>query len=167
MPFSSGDVVVHPTHGVGNILRLEEKEVAGNKLQRFYLLTIGPSMIWVPIAADGSTALRAVTSKQELEQGRKVLKSRPTPLEREHKQWRLETNDRLIQGSFKTLCEVVRDLTSLGWHRPMGEVDSSILKKVRDTLRREWAAAAGISLDAATQEIDVLLAIGRKEFRPD
>lgn len=167
MEFRSGDNAVHPTHGVGSIVRLEEKQLAGNELQRFYLLAIGTSIIWVPIAADGSTTLRAVTPKQDLEQYRKLLKSRPTALEREHKQWRFETNDRLAQGSFKTLCEVVRDLTSLGWYRSIGEVDASILKKVRDTLRREWAVAAGLSLDEAIQEVDTLLATGRKEFKPD
>ena len=48
----------------------------------------------------------------------------------------------------------------------MGEVDANILKKVRETLRREWAVAAGISLDEAAQQVDALLAIGRKEFGP-
>jgi RNA polymerase-interacting CarD/CdnL/TRCF family regulator len=150
---------------VGSILRLEEKELAGNKLQRFYLLAVGPSMIWVPIAADGSTTLRVVTSKQDLEQYRKLLKSRPTAIERDHKQWRFETNDRLTHGSFKTLCEVVRDLTSLGWYRPIGEIDAGLLQKVRNNLRREWAAAAGLSLDEAIKEVDGLLAACRNEFK--
>ncbi|HET7375826.1 MAG TPA: hypothetical protein VFK30_03900, partial [Anaerolineae bacterium] len=30
-----------------------------------------------------------------------------------------------------------RDLTSLGWYRAMGEIDSSMLQKVRGNLRRE------------------------------
>jgi len=165
MVFSSGDIAVHPTHGVGNILRLEEKELGGNERHKFYLLAIGSSMVWVPIAADGSTTLRAVTAKQDLEQYRKLLKSRPTTLDREHKQWRLDTTTRLTGGSFKVLCEVVRDLTSLGWYRTIGEMDAGMLQKVRNNLRREWAAAAGLSLQEAILEVDALLLAGRNEFK--
>ena len=165
MEFSSGDMVVHPTHGVGNILRLEEKEVGGNERHRFYVLAIGTSTVWVPIGADGSNTLRAVTAKQDLGQYRKLLKSRPTTIAREHKQWRFDTNARLAQGSFKILCEVVRDLTSLGWYRTIGEIDSNMLQKVRQNLQREWAAAEGLSQQEASREVDALLLAGRNEFK--
>jgi CarD family transcriptional regulator len=165
MEFKAGDLVVHPTHGVGNILRLEEKQMAGSTLQQFYLLSIGTTMVWVPIGPDGSTTLRPVTAKRELDHCRTVLKSRPSTIEREHKQWRFDTNARLTQGSFQVSCEVVRDLTSLGWYRPIGEMDSSLLQKVRGNLRREWAAAAGSSLQEAILEVDALLLAGRTEFK--
>lgn len=165
MEFRSGDNAVHPTHGVGNIMRREEKQMAGSASQLYYLLAVGTTVVWVPIAADGSTTLRAVTTKRELEQYRKVLKSRPSTIEREHKQWRFDTNARLTQGTFEVLCEVVRDLTSLGWYRTLGEIDSTMLQKVRNNLRREWAAAAGLSLQDAIQEVDALLIAGRDEFK--
>lgn len=167
MEFKAGDMVVHPIHGVGSIQRLEEKQMAGSALQKFYLLSIGTTMIWVPIGSDGSTTLRSVTTKRELAHCRKVLKSRPTTIEREHKQWRFDTSVRLTQGSFKVSCEVMRDLTSLGWYRPIGEMDSSMLNKVRGNLRREWAAAAGSSLQDAILEVDALLLAGRTEFKTD
>ncbi|HZY46065.1 MAG TPA: CarD family transcriptional regulator [Anaerolineae bacterium] len=165
MEFRSGDHAVHPTHGVGNILRREEKQLAGSASLPYYLLAVGTTIVWVPIAADGSTSLRAVTTKRELEQYRKLLKSRPSTIEREHKQWRFDTNARLTHGTFKVLCEVVRDLTSLGWYRTIGEIDSGMLQKVRNNLRREWAAAAGLSLQDAIQEVDALLIAGRDEFK--
>jgi CarD family transcriptional regulator len=165
MDFKAGDIAVHPTHGVGSIVRREEKQMAGSALQQFYLLAVGTTMVWVPIGLHGSTTLRPVTTKRELDQYRKLLKSRPTTIEREHKQWRFDTNARLTQGSFKVLCEVVRDLTSLGWYRSIGEIDSSMLQKVRGNLRREWAAAAGSSLQEAILEVDALLLAGRTEFK--
>lgn len=164
MDLKAGDTVVHPTHGVGKIVRLEEKEISGSTV-RHYLLAIGTTMVWVPIKPDGSTTLRAVTAKRELDNGRKVLKSRPATIEREHKQWRLDTLARLTPGSFQVSCEVVRDLTSLGWYRAMGEIDSSMLQKVRGNLRREWAAASGLSLQDAILEMDALLRAGQTEFK--
>jgi CarD family transcriptional regulator len=165
MEFRSGDYAVHPTHGVGHIVRREEKQLTGSALQQYYLLAVGTAIVWVPIGSDGSTTLRPVTTKRDLDHYRKLLKSRPTTIAREHKQWRFDTNARLTEGSFKVLCEVVRDLTSLGWYRSIGEIDSSMLQKVRNNLRREWAAAAGLSLQEAILEVDALLVAGRDEFK--
>ncbi len=165
MEFRTGDNVVHPAHGVGRVLRREERQLAGGELSHYYVLAVGPATVWVPMQSDGSTSLRAVTTKQELAQYRAVLKGRPQPLDRDHNKRRLDINTRLTQGSFRVLCEVVRDLTALGWHRRLSEADAALLQKVRDNLEREWAAASGQSAAATSQEIDTLLQTGRETYR--
>jgi CarD family transcriptional regulator len=165
MEFRTGDDVVHPSHGVGRVLRHEERQLAGGDLCRYYVLAVGPTTVWVPMQADGSTSLRAVTSKQDLAQYRAVLKSRPQTLDRDHNKRRLEINTRLTQGSFRVQCEVVRDLTALGWYRRISEADAALLQKVRTNLEREWAAASGQSAAATSQEIDALLQTGRETHR--
>ena len=60
------------------------------------------------------------------------------------------------------LCEAVRDLTALGWNRHIGDGDAAVLLKVLDNLRREWAAAAGLSMPEAIREVDALLLAGRE-----
>ena len=162
MGFRSGDDVVHPTYGVGNVVRLEERQLAEDEMRWYYLLAIGKHTVWVPVRADGSTTLRAVTPRHELDQYRALLKSRPTPLERDRNKRRLEINARLTHGSFRVLCEAVRDLTALGWNRHIGDGDAAVLLKVLDNLRREWAAAAGLSMPEAIREVDALLLAGRE-----
>ena len=165
MEFQSGDNVVHPSYGVGNIIRLEERQLAEAEMRLYYVLAIDTTTVWVPVHSDGSTSLRAVTAKQDIDQYRTLLKSRPTPLERDHNKRRLEINERLKQGSFRVMCEVVRDLTACGWYKQIGEVDASLLQKVRGNLRREWAAAAGVPIPEAIQEVDALLLAGREAYR--
>ena len=165
MEFRAGDFVVHPAYGVGNVLRLEERQLAEAELRWYYVLAIDNNTVWVPVRADGSTPLRAVTSKPELDQYRAVLKSRPAVLEHDHNKRRLEINERLRRGSFQALCEAVRDLTALGWHRSIGETGAAVLHKVRDHLCREWAAAAGTSMPEAVREIDALLLTARETYQ--
>ena len=165
MEFRSGDEAVHPSYGVGNIVRLEERQLAGAEMQLYYVLAIGTATVWVPVRADGSTTLRAVTSKKELEQYRMVLKSRPITLERDHNKRRLEIYERLKPGSFQSVCEVVRDLTALGWHRPINDGDATVLQRVRDNLWREWAVSAGLSMPEAVQEVESLLRVGRDAYK--
>ncbi len=165
MEFKPGDDVVHPSYGVGRIVRLEERELAGSGLRWYYVLAIDTATVWMPIQADRSTTLRAVTRKEDLDQYRTVLSSRPTVLDRDYKKRHLDFSERLTHGSFRVMCEIVRDLTALGWLRPTGETDANLLKKVQENLRREWAAATGQSVQEAIQEVEALLRAGRLVYK--
>ena len=167
MEFRSGDSVIHPSYGVASIVRLEERDLATSGLRWYYVLAIGTATVWMPVHADGSTPLRAVTPKQDLEQYRLVLSSQPTLLNRDFRKRNLEILDRLTHQSFQVMCEIVRDLTALGWNRPMGETDATMLKKVRDNLSGEWAAANGQSRLEAVQEVEALLRLGRVAYKPE
>lgn len=165
MGFNAGDNVVHPTHGVGRIVRLEERELGASGLRWYYVLAIGTSTIWMPVPADGSTTLRAVTDPQDLEHYRLTLSGQPTLLNRDYKKRQLDLIERLTHSSFQVICEIVRDLSALGWSKPMGETDANMLKKVQDNLRREWAVATGQSPQEATQEVEALLKAGRVAYQ--
>jgi RNA polymerase-interacting CarD/CdnL/TRCF family regulator len=165
MEFKTGDDVVHPNYGVGNIIRLEERELAASGLRWYYVLAIGTATVWMPMNADGATPLRAVTRKQDLEQYRAVLSSQPTALDRDYKKRHLALVERLTHSSFRVLCEIVRDLSALGWNRPMGETDATLLKKTRDNLWQEWAVATGQSQEEAIQEVEALLRVGRTAYK--
>jgi CarD family transcriptional regulator len=165
MEFDAGDYVVHPSYGVGSILRLEEKRLAETELRLYYVLGVENSTVWVPVNSTGAIGLRRVTPKQELEQYRRVLKSKPTVLDRDHHKRRLEINERLKRGSFLVLCEATRDLTAHGWHKPLNDVDASLLHKVRDNLCREWAASEGVTVADAAREVDDLLQAAQETFK--
>ena len=165
MEFKPGDDVVHPNYGVGHIVRLEERELAASGLRWYYVLAIGTATVWVPLQADGATTLRAVTCRQDLEQYRTVLSGQPLLLDRDFKKRSLDLIERLTHSSFQVLCEIVRDLTAFGWHRPIGETDATLLKKVRDNLWQEWAAATGLPLSEAVLEVNALLLAGEHAYK--
>ena len=114
MEFKTGDDVVHPNFGVGNIVKMEERELATSGLRWYYVLAIGTATVWMPVQADGSTTLRAVTRKQDLEQYRTVLSGQPTLLNRDYRKRHRDLSERLTHSSFQVICEIVRDLSALG-----------------------------------------------------
>jgi len=164
MVFRSGDDVVHPNYGVGNILRLEDRQLAENETRQYYVLAFGKTTVWMPVQANGSSLLRPVTAQQDLDQYRALLKSRPMPLDFDYKKRRLNIQEQLARGSFQVICEIVRDLTALGWHRPINGVDASVLKRVRADLWQEWAVSTGQSLTDAILEVTALLAAGEQTY---
>jgi CarD family transcriptional regulator len=165
MQYKAGDSIVHPTYGVGNIVRVEEKRLAEDQARLYYVVAADKSTIWVPVDVEGASGLRAVTLKSDLDRYRGVLQSRPISLDRDRNKRRQEIDDRVKRGSFESLCEIVRDLSALAWNKPLGEVDSSSLKRLQASLSREWAAAAGISVQEATAEIQALLLAASRNFK--
>ncbi len=165
MEFKVGDDVVHPSHGVGRIVGLEERELSPSGLRWYYVLAVGASTIWMPVQADGATVLRAVTSPQDLDQYRTILSGQPTLLNGDYKKRHLDLIERLTHSSFQVICEIVRDLSALGWSRPMGATDATMLKRVHENLWREWAAATGQSEQDIIREVESLLRAGRLAYQ--
>ena len=167
MEFRSGDHIVHSNYGVGSIVRLEDRQIAENQMRQYYVLAFGRMTVWSPVQAGGAAPLRLVTDAQDLDQYRALLKGRPTPLDSDYKKRRLDLTAQLAHGSFQVVCEVVRDLTALGWHKRMNDIDTSLLKKVRANLWDEWATSTGQSLPDAIGEVNALLQMGEQTYQQD
>ena len=161
MHFKAGDWIVHPTYGVSEVVRLEERQLAEAPKLLYYVLSADKSTVWVPVEANG---LRKLTTSKELEQGRALLRSKPLSLTTDHRERRLTILESLKGGSFQTLCEVVRDLAAFGWRKSLGEADAALLKRARESLSREWAASAGTSIDEANAEVTELLLKARQTY---
>lgn len=165
MEFHSGDEVVHPNYGVGSIVRLEERQLAEANTRLYYVLAFGKTTVWMPVNANGSSALRLVTAPRDLDHYRTLLKSRPAELDPDYKKRRLDINEQLARGSFQVICEIVRDLTALGWRRTLTGIDASLLSRVRESLWQEWAASTGRPLPEAVHEVTALLEAGEQTYR--
>ncbi|MGH2521776.1 MAG: CarD family transcriptional regulator [Anaerolineales bacterium] len=165
MEFKIGDLIVHPAHGVGHIVRLEQKQFFGDEERLYYEVATQKSTVWVPVEASEASGIRQLTPKPDLARYRRLLKSRPDPLNQDNRQRQLEISSRLKQGSFQILCEVVRDLTAHGWRKPLSESNAASLRRARESLYEEWAAAEGVSIAEATQEVEALLNEAKQAFR--
>lgn len=159
MQFKIGDIVVLPTCGLGHIKEIEEKNFSGQGIHLYFKVILAKRTIWIPVETHKVRGLRPVTVKSDLDHYRTLLKSPPVPLEMNHHRRHLILVNRLKQGSFQVICEVVRDLTAWGRRKPLGQTDSTLLKNTRLSLCQEWAEAADISTTEATKEIDTLLLV--------
>ncbi len=159
MKFAVGDKVVHPHHGVGFVADLEEKQFEPNAARMYYVVTIPDITLWVPVDLPTS-GLRKLGLKSELEECRQVLQAAPQELIA-GRTLLSSLSARIKQGTIIAQCEVVRDLTAFGQHKPLYGPISDFQRMVFDVLCQEWAALNGGSQAEAAHEIDVLLKKGR------
>jgi CarD family transcriptional regulator len=163
MQFKVGDFVVHPVYGMGDIVKIEEKRFSEIGARLYYEIALPRSTIWIPVEAQATVGLRLVTAKSDLDQYRDLIKSRPILLNSNLPKRHVELASRLKEGSFQTMCEVVRDLTASDWQKPLGVTNKTILRKTQQRLYQEWATAADISIAEATKEIATLLQATQEE----
>lgn len=158
MQLKIGDVVVHPAFGIGHIVEIEKKQFSKKAVtQLYYKVARLKDSMWVRVEAQQASGLRLVTVGSELDQYRDLLKSPPVPLNANQQQRQLALSSRLQEGSFKGVCEVMRDLTAWNYRQPLGQADTTTLQKTRVCLYDEWARAAGVSVTVASSEVDILL----------
>lgn len=166
MEFQVDDRVVYPACGVGRIVGLVIKSFSEAEARPYYEVSIENGTVWVAVDSGPAAGLRPLTPRADLERYREVLRSRPAPLPADHRERRLTVLSRLKTGSFQDTCEIVRDLSARGWNKALGQADAAALKKARENLCREWAAAEGLSVEQAAAEVDALLRQGRETYHP-
>jgi CarD family transcriptional regulator len=155
--FEIGDRVVHPQHGVGQVVKLEDREFERGDSRRYYEIEIpGGSTVWVPVDLPNS-GLRSLARKGELAHCRQILTDRPQPLTEDGRVRQSELVARLKQGTIAAQCEVVRDLSAFVAHKPSYGTITAFLEAMMRVLSQEWAAVEGITVPEAVAEISSLL----------
>ena len=166
MLYNIGDVVVHPAHGVGRIVRQELKRFTPQaEASLYYEITIEKGIVWVPVEPHETNGLRPLVKSGALPQFRNILRAQPGALNQDRRMRQLELNTRLKPGTFQAMCEVVRDLTARSWKSALGDTDVALLRRVQDHLYQEWAAVEGVTVMEAAQEVQALLDESRQATR--
>lgn len=163
--FEIGDTVVHPQHGVGHIVRLEDREFQRGDIQRYYEISMPDgSTVWVPVDLSNS-GLRKLADSNDLVQCRKILKSPPSTLTEDGRIRQTQLVARLKEGTIAAQCEVVRDLSAFFAHKPTYGTIAAFLEAVQRVLCQEWALVEGISVADAGVEINLLLEKGKLNLK--
>lgn len=154
--FEIGDTVVHPQHGVGHIVKLEDREFERGDSRRYYEIHIPGGTIWVPADLSNS-GLRKLASKSELARCREILQAPPSALTEDGRVRQSTLVDHLKQGTIAAQCEVVRDLSAFVAHKPSYGTITGFLEAMLRVLCQEWAMVEEVTISEAMAEISSLL----------
>jgi CarD family transcriptional regulator len=156
--FDKGDFVVYPTHGVGRVVDIEAKHIAGQKLDLFVIAFDQERMtLRVPIEKAKTSGLRKLSSRKIMDEALTTLKGRSRVSRAMWNRRAQEYEAKINSGDPVSIAEVVRDL-----HRNAGQPDQSyserqIYEAALDRLARELAAVERIDKDSATLKLNNVL----------
>ena len=121
LDFKTNDHVVYPTHGVGRIMRIEEQEVAGIKLELFVITFDKDKMtLRVPTLKAKAVGMRKLSSPDTVATALNTLKGRARIKRTMWSRRAQEYEAKINSGDLVSIAEVVRDLHRAS--RPAGTV---------------------------------------------
>src|ERR1700733_4164518 len=156
--FKVGDKAVYPAQGVAEVIRIEEKDIAGSR-QKFYVLRILDTdrKIMVPVANASAVGLREVISEQEIREIFDILRERTIAFD--NQTWNRRYRgfmDKIKTGSIYDVAEVLRDLYRLKTDKQLSFGERRMLDTARTLIVKEIAIAREQTEEQVKTEIEAI-----------
>jgi CarD family transcriptional regulator len=156
--FKVGDKAVYPAQGVAEVIRIEEKDIAGSR-QKFYVLRILDTdrKIMVPVANASAVGLRQVITEQEIREIFDILRERTIAFD--NQTWNRRYRgfmDKIKTGSIYDVAEVLRDLYRLKTDKQLSFGERRMLDTARSLIVKEIAIARKQTEENVKAEIEAI-----------
>jgi RNA polymerase-interacting CarD/CdnL/TRCF family regulator len=158
--YEEGDWLVHVSHGIGQVITLEEKSI-GNRQDLYYRIEGIDCTFWVPASKIENERIRPAVSKRKMQEAIRVLKRPPRDLERDYKKRQTQIKEIMSEHSLAQNARLVRDLYNAQANRKLGVTESRILEHLEKHLIMEWSVVFRIDLDEATRRLKDSLSADR------
>ncbi|MCA9713079.1 MAG: CarD family transcriptional regulator [Myxococcales bacterium] len=154
--FTVGDKVVYPTHGVADVVALEDKKI-GNMAMAFYHLHVVESglKIIVPVAKAQENGMRHVASQEAIDELFSLL--RDHNVEHDRQTWNRRYRgfmEKIRTGSLFEVGQVFRDLSLLKNHKTLSHGERQMLNTARNLVIRELSTARKAPESEVAAELD-------------
>ena len=157
--FRPNDYVVYPAHGVGQIVSIEEQEIAGITLELFVISFEKDKMtLRVPTHKASEIGMRSLSSPDVVSQAMKTLKGKAKVKKAMWSRRAQEYEQKINSGDLIAIAEVVRDLHRADDQREQSYSERQLYEAALERLTREISAVSGGDELAASKQVgDVLL----------
>jgi CarD family transcriptional regulator len=166
--FKTNEFIVYPAHGVGQIMAIEEQEVAGCKLELFVINFVKDKMtLRVPTAKIAAVGMRKLAEGPTVKRALETLKGRARIKRTMWSRRAQEYEAKINSGNIVAIAEVVRDLYRSDTQPEQSYSERQLYEAALDRLSREISAVQRITETEAIKEIEAALAKGpRRGVKP-
>ena len=156
--FRPNEFVVYPAHGVGQIISVEEQEIAGSKLELFVVSFEKDKMtLRVPTHKASEIGMRSLSSPEVIEKAMTTLKGKARVKRAMWSRRAQEYEQKINSGDLIAIAEVVRDLHRNDDQREQSYSERQLYEAALERLTREVAAVDDGDEISAAQKVDDVL----------
>lgn len=164
--FKTGEFIVYPAHGVGEIIAIEEQEIAGMTLELFVITFEKDKMtLRVPTAKLESVGMRKLAATDVVEKALTTLKGRARVKRTMWSRRAQEYEQKINSGDLISIAEVVRDLYRSETQPEQSYSERQLYEAALDRMARELSAVENLDERGAVQRITDVLAKSAKGRR--
>jgi CarD family transcriptional regulator len=165
--FKTNEYIVYPAHGVGQILSIEEQEVAGLKLELFVINFVKDKMtLRVPTTKAATVGMRKLAEAPLVKRALETLKGRARIKRTMWSRRAQEYEAKINSGNIVAISEVVRDLFRSDSQPEQSYSERQLYEAALDRLSREISAVQRVTETEAIKEIEAALAKGPRRGAP-
>jgi CarD family transcriptional regulator len=156
--FKVAEMAVHPAHGVGEVVAVEERELGGRVTACYVLKIIDTGLkVMVPTEAAARVGLRPVMKKREAQKILDILRAPEVAVDLQpwNRRFRAYT-EMLKSGLPQEIAKVLRDMYRLKFDKDLSFGERRLLDQARSLLIQELALAkkvAPASIEGEIQQI--------------
>ena len=156
--FTINEFIVYPAHGVGQIISIEEQEIAGSVLELYVIIFEKDKMtLRVPTNKAEEVGMRTLSSPDMVSQALTTLKGKPKVKRAMWSRRAQEYEQKINSGDLLAIAEVVRDLHRNDEQREQSYSERQLYEAALDRLTREVAAVDDGDEVAAARKVDSVL----------
>ena len=159
--FKTGEYIVYPAHGVGQITAIEEQEVAGHKLELFVINFEQDKLtLRVPVSKIESAGMRKLSESQTIDKALKTVSGRARIKRTMWSRRAQEYEAKINSGDLIAISEVVRDLYRSENQPEQSYSERQLYEAALDRMAREISSVNKISTTEAVVLVEKFLAKG-------
>lgn len=164
--YKTGEFVVYPAHGVGQIVAIEEQEVAGFKLELFVISFEKDKMtLRVPTAKATSVGMRKLAENALVSKALETITGRARVKRTMWSRRAQEYEAKINSGDLISIAEVVRDLHRSDAQPEQSYSERQLYEAALDRMAREVAAVNRLHEGEALKLIEAQLAKSPKRTK--
>ena len=165
--FSTKDYVVYPTHGVGQVIDIEKREVVGQKLEMYVIEFPNMDMlVRVPVDKTKLNNLRKVSRPGKIQTIFKILTEKPKIKRTMWSRRAQEYDQKINSGDIEQMAEVVRDLNRADSQAEQSYSERQLFELAYGRLLKEIIVSLKITDEAGKKKVDKLLGRDKIENAP-
>lgn len=156
--YRPNDFVVYPAHGVGKIVSIEEREIAGMHLELFVISFEKDKMtLRVPTDKATQVGMRSLSSPDIVSKALATLKGKARVKRAMWSRRAQEYEQKINSGDLLAIAEVVRDLHRTDDQREQSYSERQLYEAALERLTREVAAVSGLDEVGAQRQVGEVL----------
>ena len=157
--YTIGDWIVHSKYGIGQIEKLENKKISGEK-SAYYRIQSGDSTFWVPADKMDSAQLRPLAKPAVIQQAIDLLQAPPKKMPGNYKLRQQKMVNAQVRNTPTALARILRDMRA--YRRQKGNLSSTervLFSLFKQRLAEEWALVKNMSAKNTNAKIEDLLSV--------
>lgn len=156
--FKVGQKVFYPYHGAGEIAKIEEKEVLGEKRTYFVIrFPLTETTISVPADNTAELGLRNIADAKEIKKIYEIITAKETDTDEDWKVRYKKHQDMLKSGSIKEVTVVIKNLYERNQIKELSSTEKKLYNSALNMLISEIALSNGKNLEEVKAELFKLL----------